>query len=87
MKKIFICFIVFVVTGIASAFVGVPGEITFVIGGICTLLYLLFSRKKKNKKMSKEDKNSLEFEKAEQDFNRSMAEWSDEYNKNIKKRR
>ena len=37
--------------------------------------------------MSKEDKNSLEFEKAEQDFNRSMAEWSDEYNKNIKKRR
>ena len=85
MKKLFICFIIFVITGIGSAALGVPGDGTFIVGGICALLYLFFSGKKK--KMSKDEKNRREFEKAEQDFNRYMSEWSDEYNKNLKKRR
>ena len=46
MKKLFIGFIIFVVTGLASAFLGSPGEATFVIGGICALLYFIFSPKK-----------------------------------------
>jgi gas vesicle protein len=87
MKKLFVGFIIFVVTGLASAFLGAPGEATFVIGGICALLYFIFSPKKRNEKLSKEDINRQEFEKAEQDFIRNMTEWSDEYNKNIKKRR
>lgn len=53
MKKFFICFIIFVVTGLASAFVGAPGEATFVIGGICALLYLIFSRKKRHSSSQK----------------------------------
>ncbi len=47
MKKILICFFVFLITGLTSAFLGVPGEATFVVGGICALLYLILSRKKK----------------------------------------
>lgn len=62
MKKIFICFIVFVVTGIGSAFLGLPDDATFVIGGLCALLYLIFSRKKKNsnkgRKAAKTSKSS-----------------------------
>lgn len=86
MKKILICFLVFVITGIGSAILGVPGDSTFVVGGICAVLYLVFSRKKKNIKLSKEEKNRREFEKAEQDFNRYMTEWSDEYNNSRKRR-
>ena len=48
MKKFLICFVIFVITGIASAFHGVPGYATFVVGGICALLYFLYSRKKMN---------------------------------------
>jgi purine-cytosine permease-like protein len=87
MKKFFVCFFIFVITGIGSAFLSVPGDVTFVVGGICAVLYLVFSRKKNNKKMSKEEKNRREFEKAEQDFNRYMTEWSDEYNNNLRNRR
>lgn len=87
MKKLFVCFLVFVITGIGSGFLGVPGDATFVVGGICAVLYLVCSRKKKNKKLSKDEKNRREFEKAEQDFNRYMTEWSDEYNNNLRKRR
>lgn len=46
MKKFLICLFVFIVTGIGSAFLGVPGDATFVVGGVCALLYLIFSRKK-----------------------------------------
>lgn len=46
MKKLFIGFIIFIITGLASAFLGVPGEATFVVGGICALLYFIFFRKK-----------------------------------------
>ena len=46
MKKILICFIVFVVTGLGSAFLGVPGDATFIVGGVCAFLYLILSRKK-----------------------------------------
>ena len=87
MKKLFVCFVIFIITGIGSAFLGVPGDATFVVGGICAVLYLVCSSKKKNKKLSKEEKNRREFEKAEQDFNRYMTEWSDEYNKNLRKQR
>lgn len=52
MKKFVICFFVFVITGIASAFIGVPGDATFIVGAICAILYLVFSRKKGNKKSS-----------------------------------
>ena len=50
MKKFFVCFVIFIITGIGSAFLGVPGGATFVVGGICALLYLVFSHKKRNKK-------------------------------------
>lgn len=50
MKKFFICLVVFVITAIGSALLGVPGNATFVVGGICALLYLIFSRKKRNSK-------------------------------------
>ena len=86
MKKFFVCLFVFIITGIGSAILGVPGDATFVVGGICAVLYLVFSRKKKNIKLSKEEKNRREFEKAEQDFNRYMTEWSDEYNNSRKRR-
>ena len=46
MKKFLICFFIFVITGIGSAFLGVPGDATFVVGGVCAVLYLIFSRKK-----------------------------------------
>ena len=46
MKKFLICLFIFIVTGIGSAFLGVPGDATFVVGGVCALLYLIFSRKK-----------------------------------------
>ena len=46
MKKFLICWLIFIVTGIGSAFLGVPGEATFVVGGVCVVLYLIFSRKK-----------------------------------------
>ena len=52
MKKFFVCFFIFVITGIGSAFLGVPGDVTFVVGGICAVLYLVFSRKKRNNKSS-----------------------------------
>lgn len=58
MKKIFICFIVFVVTGIGSAFLGVPGDATFVVGGVCALLYLIFSRKKKDSTRGRKSSSS-----------------------------
>lgn len=58
MKKLFVCFVIFVITGIVSAFLGAPGEMTFVVGGVCALLYLLCSRKK-YKKLSKEDINRV----------------------------
>lgn len=48
MKKAVICFFVFVITGLSSAFLGVSGDMTFVIGAICALLYLVFSRKTDN---------------------------------------
>ena len=50
MKKAVICFFVFVFTGLASAFLGVPGDGTFIVGAICAILYLVFSRKKGNNK-------------------------------------
>lgn len=86
MKRLIFCIVVFVITGIGSAFIGVPGDVTFVVGGICALLYLIFSGKKRYKIMSKEEKNRQEFEKAEQDFIKSMTEWSEEYNKKNRKR-
>ena len=46
MKKFLICFFIFVITGIGSAFLGVPGDATFVVGGVCAVLYLIFARKK-----------------------------------------
>ena len=52
MKKFLICFFIFVITGIGSAFLGVPGDATFIIGGICAVLYLVFSREKRNNKSS-----------------------------------
>lgn len=58
MKRIFICFIFFVITGIGSAFLGVPGNATFVVGGVCALLYLICSRKKSNKNTSSSSSSS-----------------------------
>ncbi len=58
MKRIFICFIVFVITGIGSAFLGVPGNATFVVGGVCALLYLIFSRKKKDSNSGRKSSSS-----------------------------
>ena len=52
MKKFFVCFVIFIITGIGSAFLGVPGGATFVVGGICALLYLVFPHKKGSKKSS-----------------------------------
>ena len=52
MKKFLICFFIFVITGIGSAFLGVPGDATFIIGGICAVLYLVFSREKRNNNTS-----------------------------------
>ena len=52
MKKFFVCFVIFIITGIGSAFLGVQGGATFVVGGICALLYLVFSHKNGNKKSS-----------------------------------
>ena len=68
MKKFFICFLIFFITGIGSAFLGLPGDATFIVGGICAFLYLIFSGKKKQR-----SKNEKEFRKAEQDFNDSMS--------------
>lgn len=52
MKKLFVCFVIFIITGIGSSILGVPGDATFVVGGICAVLYLVFSRKKRNNKSS-----------------------------------
>ena len=57
MKKFFICFVVFLVTGLTAAFLGVSGDATFVIGGICVFLYLIFSRKNKNSNRGKKTAN------------------------------
>ena len=46
MKKFLICLFIFIVTGLGSAFLGVPGSATFAVSGICALLYLILSRKK-----------------------------------------
>jgi len=56
MKKFFVCFFIFIITGIGSSIHGVPGDAAFVVGGICVVLYLVCSRKMKNKKLSKEEK-------------------------------
>lgn len=53
MKKFFICFFIFLGTGLGSAFLGVPGDLTFVVGGVCALLYLILSRKKGKSKSPK----------------------------------
>lgn len=45
MKKFLICLFIFIITGIGSAFLGVPGNATYVVGGVCAFLYLIFSRK------------------------------------------
>ena len=49
MKKVFVSFFIFIATGLGSALLGAPGDATFVIGIICAVLYLIFSRKKKSK--------------------------------------
>lgn len=87
MTRIFIGFLIFIITSLVSTNFGVQGGGMYVVGGICALLFFYLTRKKKNKKISKEEKNRQEFEKAEQDFNRYMEEWADEYNKSLKNRR
>lgn len=59
MKKAVICFFVFVITGLASAFLGVSGDATFVVGGICAILYLIFSRKKRNSNRGRKSASSF----------------------------
>ena len=58
MKKAVICFFVFVITGLSSAFLGVSGDMTFVIGTISALLYLVFSRKKKDSNRGRNSSSS-----------------------------
>ena len=55
MKRILIAFIIFFVTGIGSAFLGVSGDATFIIGGICAFIYLIFFSKKKNSSNTRTD--------------------------------
>lgn len=58
MKKFLVCFLIFFITGVGSNFLGVPGDATFVVGGICAVLYLVFSRKKKNSSSSSSSSSS-----------------------------
>ena len=58
MKKAVVCFFVFVITGLSSAFLGVSGDMTFAIGAISALLYLVFSRKKKDSNRGRNSSSS-----------------------------
>ena len=68
MKKFIVCVVIFFVAGVAAAFIGVSGGMTFVIGGICVLLYLILSRKKGS------SSNEKEFRTADKGVNRQATD-------------